>query len=89
MNKFYFTFGPSLTFPFQNGWVEVQAPTKKAAIQVFNAYYPERHEGCVNCAFIYTEEEFKKTIMYQKNENLGGGCHVIIAPHTMDWNIEE
>lgn len=87
-NNYYFTFGSSPSFPYQNGWVMIQAPNKQAAIQIFNAYYPPKSE-CVNCAFIYTEEEFKQTIMYKQNENLGAGCHYIIAPVALTWEVEE
>lgn len=88
MKNFYFTFGTSPAFPYQNGWVLVQAPNRHAAIQVFNAYFPPRCQ-CVNCSFIYTEEEFMNTIMYRENKNLGAGCHCIIGPHPTNWNEEE
>lgn len=88
MKNFYFTFGTSPSFPYQNGWVVVQAPTKLAAINVFCSYYPRRAD-CINCSFVYTEEEFKRTGMYDKNDNLGAGCHEVIGPHLQNWNLEE
>lgn len=89
MKNYYFTFGTSPSFPYQNGWVLVQAPNRQAAIQIFSAYYPAKYELLVNCSFIYTEEEFKETIMYRDRENLGAGCHCIIGPHPTNWNEEE
>lgn len=80
MPYYYFTFGTDPGYPFQNGWVKIQAPSRREATEIFAIYFPSRDDECVNCAFIYEEEEFKETSMYKKNDNLGAGCHCVIAP---------
>ena len=78
MNRFYFTYGTSETMPFRGGWTEVIADTKEQAINIFNIIHKPRHEGIVNCSFIYTEEEFKTTNMYKENSNFGQGLVEIL-----------
>ena len=88
INNFYFTFGTDEAFPFQGGWVIVKAPDMMTARQIFMLYFPSV-SGYLNCAFVYSEEEFKKTKMYKDGENMGAGCHMIIGPHPEDWRIEK
>lgn len=58
---FYFTFGSDEKFPYQYGHLKITAPDKDAAIKAFNKLYPPRHnDNVVNCAFIYTEEQFEQ-----------------------------
>ena len=59
MNTFYFTFGTASEFPYQRGWVEA----KNDAANIFNIYFPPRKDNVVNCAFIYSKEEWAKTDM--------------------------
>lgn len=73
MEKFYFTFGTSEQFPFRGGWVEVVAPSRKAAVRTFRSKYPDVHKGIVNCSDIYTAEQFACSKMVEGN--LGAGCH--------------
>lgn len=47
------------------------------AVEIFNLMHPKRKSGCVNCAFWYTEEEFKASGML--NGNLGHSCHERIS----------
>lgn len=77
MQTFYYTFGSNPIFPYQNGWVEIKAPDRQMADNVFMHFYPQTNKNnpCLNCAFVYKEEEFKNTIMAKKNTNLGFGCH--------------
>ena len=76
MQKFYFTFGSSTTFPYQNGWIIINADDLSSACDYFRKMFPNpRNKDIVNCAFIYSEEEFKETIMYKYNSNLGANCH--------------
>lgn len=88
LQNYYFTFGSDQDFPFQNGWIVVQAPSAAAAIDIFCSYYPRRGE-CINCSFMYEEEAFINTEMYKRKDNLGAGCHCIIGPHPQDWNNKE
>lgn len=63
--KYYFTYGSSDNFPYQCGWTKVIAESRAQAIAVFRAAHPDKHEGFVNCAFIYDEEAFKKSGMLE------------------------
>ena len=80
LSNFYFTFGTNRQFPYQGGWVVVKAPDILIARKIFMFYFPHEN-GYLNCSFVYTEEEFKKTIMYKEKDNMGAGCHLIIGPH--------
>lgn len=61
---FYFTFGSSLNFPYQNGYVIVWAKNLNEATEIFEAKYPNKRQNCLNCSFYYTEEQWKK--QYEK-----------------------
>ena len=58
MKKYYFTFGSWEQFPYQNGYLIVQADSRNDAIAKYRAKHPDINEGIVNCAFIYSEEQF-------------------------------
>jgi len=58
MNKYYYTFGSDIHFPYQNGWVEVHADTREQAHEKFRARFPDRHENTLNCAFCYNAERW-------------------------------
>lgn len=76
LQKFYFTFGRDPLYPYQGGWVEVIAENMQQAKAIFMGLYPNRPDsGCLNCAFVYTEERFSKTRMV--NGNMGAGCHAV------------
>ena len=78
MNKFYFTFGTSKFYPYYGGWVEVIANDSEEAAAKFRKKYPDRNIGFINCAFLYTEDEWKRTGIAQKGSNHGHGCHEVI-----------
>ena len=83
LQNYYYTFGTDEEYPFKGGWVVIQAPTRQAASRIFSSYFPDRDGSTfLNCAFVYNEEQFKKTSMYEDNDNLGAGCHCIIGPIT-------
>ncbi len=71
--KIYFTFGTSGQ-PFRDGWVEIEAPSRKLAVAIFKELYPNPDNDFINCADIYTEKQFKNTEMYSKG-NFGSFCH--------------
>lgn len=77
MQKFYFTYGSSSKFPYQDGWTEVIAKNKKDAIELFHRVHP-RTNGWINCAFLYSEEDFMKTEMYLLG-SFGVYAHEIIT----------
>ena len=69
MQTFYYTFGTSKGYPFQKGWVEVQAEDRKQADDLFRKKYPDNFPGYLNCAFVYTEYEFAEIREQYKKEN--------------------
>ena len=75
--RFYFTFGTKGTQPYYGGWVEVIAENRNEACDKFRNKYPN-HYDCINCAFIYSQEEWDKTGMSKTGKNCGYGCHEVI-----------
>ncbi len=59
MKNFYFTYGSNPQFPFSYGCTRVVANNKQEAIKIFKAFHKDVN-GAINCAFIYTEEQFNK-----------------------------
>lgn len=76
-NIYYFTYGIDEGYPYKGGWTEVRAPSRGAATTLFRVYHPDRSEGLLNCAWVYTQEEFEKTVMYA-TDNFGARCHELI-----------
>lgn len=72
--KVFYTFGSDACFPFNGGWVEVEASTMAEAHTVFRTHYPDRIPGILNCADYYTETQFCQTKMF-KTGNRGAFCH--------------
>ncbi len=62
MKKLYFTFGSDPGFPYQNTYIIVMADTERKAVEKYRAKFPDRHEGIVNCAFWYTEEQWRGSL---------------------------
>ena len=58
LQTFYYTFGTAESFPYQRGWVEIQANSQSEANDLFRQHFPDKTPGILNCAFVYTEEEF-------------------------------
>ncbi len=80
MENYYFTFGSSSTYPFQDGWITIKAPDMHLASEMFKSTYPNPYdEDMLNCAFVYSEEEFKETEMYKQQSNRGYDCHGCFA----------
>ena len=76
MPKFYFTYGSDERFPFQGGWTEVEAPSYALACAIFREYHPayDPDNPCLNCADVYTEEQFGDTIEWV-GANYRDRCH--------------
>lgn len=68
--KYYFTFGSNKTQPFMGGWTVVHADSWEEAVNKFCEVHPKTADGSINCAFMYDENEFKRTKMYT-NGNCG------------------
>ena len=79
MEKFYFTYGQSESFPFQDGWTEVYAENMGQAQALFRAVHPDKIPGILNCSFTYTEKQFEKGDIYKKGHNYGKACHEVIG----------
>ena len=79
MRSYYFTFGNDSSQPFYGGWIIVKAKNMECAEEIFKLYFPcAKNDETVNCAFVYSEWEFKKTKMYS-SDNFGKRCHGIIG----------
>jgi len=80
MNRYFYTFGSDLKFPYQNGWVEIRAVSWEEAHAKFRARFPSRpgHDGTLNCAFFYDEEQWKKMDPEHTWANYEWRCHKII-----------
>lgn len=71
-----FTFGSSRQFPFQNGYLIINARNEHEALSEFRLRYPDIHEGVVNCADWYSNpEQIEK---FKSGGNLGIGQHEYI-----------
>lgn len=62
--KFYFTFGNSKNFPYQNTYLVVIARNKSDACKEFRMKYPDRdaNKPCLNCSGICDEQTWYKYI---------------------------
>ena len=81
LDRFYFTFGSDNSFPFQSGWIIIEAPDIRSAAKIFKSYYPNPSDDDVlNCSDYYTAAEFEVSDMF-KTDNRGARCHLIIGPH--------
>lgn len=76
---YYFTYGTSPTYPYEGGWTVVYAVSRSQAVHLFRAVHPDVREGTVNCADIYTQEQFEQTKMYKTGTNLGAGVHEVLG----------
>lgn len=77
MDSYYFTFGTDERYPYQGGYVEIEAECMKEAQAIFRAHYPDRTPGILNCADYYTRHQMERTGMLETG-NRGAGCHRLI-----------
>ncbi len=75
---FFFTYGDSETHPFHGGWTIVYANSLEEAEKKFQKKHPNKVSSLLNCAFVYTEEQFIKTGMIFSG-NRGSFCHEVIC----------
>lgn len=78
MPRFFFTYGTD-GYPYYGGWTEVYAPDGHAACAAFRAYHPDKIDDILNCASVYSEDQFLQTPMAGPKGNLGKRCHEIIS----------
>ena len=81
IKNYYFTYGTSTKMPFQKGWTKIEAPSRKAAVEIFRAYHPDINEGIINCSSIYDEDSFKKTTMWSEGNFGAHEVEVILMQH--------
>lgn len=72
--EFYFTFSKDGKQPYNGGWVIVEADSEANAREIFHMVFGRGESGYLNCAMVYSEEEFNKTRMW-KDGNFGYYCH--------------
>lgn len=75
--RVFYTFGTDKRYPYQGGWIIIETDSIEKAHRIFQAFYPDRTPGVLNCADYYTEEAFEKTGMYEQG-NYGRFCHKTI-----------
>lgn len=61
-NRYFFTFGSSDKFPFNNGYLIVKAENIRQAVSLFRAYFPDRTDGVINCSDYYTEADWENDV---------------------------
>lgn len=77
--RFYYTYGSDANFPFYGGWTTIIAENIDTAEKLFRKLHPDRQNSkALNCAGVYSEDEFKRTNMYKNNNNLGYAEHECI-----------
>ena len=81
--SFYYTFGTSQQFPYQKGWVEVQAANRQEADKFFRLRFPDRNEGVLNCASVYDEAQFIQTRPLLSSVSGWNVCHEIISRNSL------
>lgn len=87
MQKFYFTYATDC-HPFCGGWTEITAPDMDTACKLFRVMHPDKTEGLLNCAAVYTEEEFSKTEMSRAGHNFNAACYERISVELSDMSDE-
>lgn len=66
-HNYYFTFGTASHFPFPSDqFLLIKANTMSDATEIFRSHYPDHFPDTINCAFIYTEDEWKTVSHYYK-----------------------
>lgn len=85
LQAFYFSLGTAECFPYERGHIKVIAPTLKSAINAYKQKYPfsgmESNSAVVNCAYIYSEEEWEKII--EENPSMQP-CHDVLIVENID-----
>lgn len=77
---YYFTFGSDGTQPYRRGWMEVHAKSYEDARALFRSKYPDKRPGIINCAGMYTKEQFHAQILPKYLEHTDWYiCHEILT----------
>lgn len=62
-----YTYGSDSCYPFSYGWTEVWASSESEANSKFREIHPDVHEGVLNCAFVYSDDELSQTMREKGN----------------------
>ena len=91
LQSFIYTFGTADSFPFQRGWIEVQAQNRQQADQAFRSQYPDITPGILNCSSIYHKEEFQPIWEDHYKDTDWDVCHQIIqvGVPVLDTNMRD
>lgn len=73
MPYFIFTYG-SEGHPFVGGWTQIEAEDMNQACSIFRVFHPNKNGNALNCAGVYSEDDFQQTEMCHRY-NFGAGCH--------------
>lgn len=66
LHNFYFTFGTDTHYPYgYDDYVLIRCEDAEQACKLFDAVHKPRHEGVMNCAFMYGEEEWDYVVKKQ------------------------
>lgn len=84
MNRYYYTFGDDTGYPFQNGWIIIEADTWEQAHIIFRNNFKCCHEHVLNCSFFYNEQQWKK--MHPEENWRGYKCYGV---YTKDGRKDE
>ena len=61
MSKFYFTFGSHSQYPYQNGYIIIEADSLTQATEYFKILFPNPDKPyLLRCAFYYNEKQWEK-----------------------------
>lgn len=75
LNNYYFTFGTNEQYPYRDGYLIVKAENANDVVQKYRSRYPDIDDGIINCAFIYSEDQWMEI---SKNTSRNMVCHEII-----------
>ena len=88
LQAFYFSLGTAECFPYKRGHVKVVAPTLELAIKAYKQKYPfpwmEPNSAVVNCAYIYSEEEWEKMEENIEENPSMQPCHDVLIVENID-----
>lgn len=89
MEKYYFTFDTidaDLNFKCENSdYIVIMAHSYTEAVQIYRKNLPDEHEGIVNCANIYTEDEWIADGICKRYGERYPGLSIIAAQTEQLW----
>lgn len=64
MKTYYFTFGSDKRFPYQNGYMTIEAESRDQAIAMFRSVHPDREKDSdtYNASDCYSIEDWEQSV---------------------------